>query len=129
MITIEVETLDLKGNPIEAGCYKQFDPTGGMNMVKKNTGDRYREVMGDGKAWVSVPVTEKQGGPGYSSVMVGVEICVHCDQNSETVREVADMLIADGLEIVDSHIGSAYDILLTHRDELNKKLEEGEWNE
>ena len=121
-ITVEVETLDLNGNPIEAGCYKQFDPTGGSME------DRYQEVLGDGKAWVSVPVTEKQGGPGYSSVMVGVEICIHCDQNSERVREVADMLIADCLEIVDSHINNAYGILLNHREELNKKLEEDGWN-
>tara|TARA_Y100000310_G_scaffold283740_1_gene305961 strand:+ start:113 stop:502 length:390 start_codon:yes stop_codon:yes gene_type:complete len=128
MITIEVETFDLQGNPIDAGCYKQYDPTGGVEMVKKKTGDRYREVLGDGKAWVSVPVVETHGGPGYSSIKVGVEICLHCAQDSEIVREVADMVIADGMEIVDNHIGNAYSILLNHREELNKKLEEGGWN-
>lgn len=128
MITIEVETFDLDNNPIEEGCYKQTDPTGGVNMVKKRVGDRYAEVLGDGKAWVSVPVVETQGGPGYSSIKVGVEIQVHCNQDSETVRKVADMLTADALEVVDNHIYNAYDILLTHRDAMNKKLEDGGWD-
>ena len=128
MITIEVETFDLDNNPIEEGCYKQTDPTGGVNMVKKRVGDRYAEVLGDGKAWVSVPVVETQGGPGYSSIKVGVEIQVHCNQDSKTVRKVADMLTADALEVVDNHIYNAYDILLTHRDAMNKKLEDGGWD-
>jgi hypothetical protein len=127
-ITVEVTTLDSEGNPIDKGCYKQIDPTGDEYMTKERK-DRYEKLLGNGKAWISVPYIETQGGPGFSSVKAGVEIQIHCDQNSEVVREAADMLMADCLEIVDNHIYKAYDILLTHRDELNQKLEERGWSE
>ena len=122
MIRIEVETLVDK-DPIDEGCYVQSDPIGGLGVVKKRSEDRYEAILGDGKAWVSVPVIETQGGPGYSSIKIGVEIQVHCDQKADTDREVADMLTKDALEIVDTHIYNAYKILLQHRDAMDEELE------
>lgn len=127
MIRIEVETL-YDGEPVEKGCYVHFSPFGGADMVKKKV-DTYQRILGDGLARVTIPLQEKQGGPGYSSILVGVEISVACDQNEDIINEVSDILMAGTMEIVDRHFRSAYEMLLTHRNELNEKLEEAGWSD
>jgi hypothetical protein len=118
MKSIEIEVIDTDGYFIEAGCITKSDPLGGPEVVKKNSPDKYKEILGNGKATVEIPYIETIGGPGYSSVKVGLVVRVHCDQNSETVRAVADMLIKDAIQTVDDHVDWGYKVLLSHVERL-----------
>jgi len=121
MIRILVEVLDLKERYVEEGCIEKYDPTGGENIVKKLPKDKYAELKGDGSdlCEVEVPYIEKVGGPGYSSVQVGVVIRVKCAQNAASIRLATDTLIKDAMQITDEHVDWGYKSLCAHVERLH----------
>lgn len=123
MIRVEVETVDDRVSVL-AGCYVLIDPTYGDALLKKE--DNYAALLGNKQAWVSVPVVETQGGPGFSSIKVGVEISVHVDQNETAIKRASELLIQEGLMFCDEHIRNAHAMLCAHRDDLDLGNGDGE---
>jgi hypothetical protein len=84
--------------------------------------DKFRQLIGDSGARVSISVSERIGGPyGYSSVSVNVTVTLSCDQNVATVREAEQQAFQEAAGFADENIEKAYAMLEAHLEKLVKR--------
>lgn len=72
-----------------------------------------KDIVGDGKARIRAVVENKIGGPGYSSVVVGVSVELSCEQSDEAIRRAIDVAHNTCLSLIDDHVDHTYNQLLS----------------
>lgn len=69
--------------------------------------DRIAAVRGDGTARVAMAVTEKIGGPNYSSVSILCNVSIHCAQTEEGIRLAQKLSFEEAALAVDTYFPEA----------------------
>ena len=77
--------------------------------------DKYKALLGDGNARVSMSMSEKMGGPyGYSSVSINVSVSVNCNQDENTIAKAQDAAFTEVALGLDTWFEKAHKILNSH---------------
>jgi hypothetical protein len=82
----------------------------------ENLRDKYKVLLGDGQARVSLGVDERVSGPHgtYSSVSVRVSVTLSCDQSEEGISKASDLAIRKASSLLDQHLPIAVRKLRRH---------------
>lgn len=88
--------------------------------------DKFKELLGDGSARVSVGVDEKFNGPSgtYSSVSLRVNVTLTCDQAEKVIDKAAEEALNVGLGFLDKHASTATSMLLSHLEAIEQSQRE-----
>jgi hypothetical protein len=79
------------------------------------TSDKYKSLMGDGHARVSVRMDENMGGPyGYSSVKIGINVSLVCDQNEKSIADASQACLTEAMNFIDATMPTAHKMLVEH---------------
>lgn len=82
--------------------------------VPEHMKDKYKQLLGDMQARVSMSVDEKIGGPGYSSVGVHAAVTLSCNQDEESIKKASELAFAEAMRLVDEKVVYTYEVLLGH---------------
>lgn len=108
-IRIAVETRDAYGDVIpDIEC--TWEAT--MQDIKAKTS--LASYLGDGNAKVSVSLSEKIGGPRYSSTSVMVTVSLACNQDHDTVDKAAKAAHVHAVSLLDSFLEDALPLMHAH---------------
>lgn len=110
-IRASVETRDLAGNVID-DVESSWEAT--MTTKHPTKHDALASLLGDGKAKVEVTLSDKVGGPAYSSTTVYVTITLSCNQDEKTVMRAASEAQTMAASLLSEYIEDASKTLL-HR--------------
>lgn len=80
--------------------------------------EKYKDLLGDGNARVSIGMDERIAGPHYSSVSIRVNISINCDQTESSIKEASDLLTKEAMAYLEGHYEVAVERLRQHLDHL-----------
>lgn len=80
--------------------------------------DKFKELLGDGQARVSIGMDERIAGPHYSSVSIRVNISVNCNQSAETIEAATELLSDEAMAYLEGHYEVAVERLREHLNHL-----------
>ncbi len=77
--------------------------------------DKYKKILGDSNARVSVSFSERMGGAyGYSSVSTNVTVTINCNQDTNTIRKAQEMAFEEAVGFTEDCFGKAVHMLNAH---------------
>ena len=77
--------------------------------------DKYKAIMGDCSARVTVGLDESIGGPyGYSNAKIRVSVTLSCDQSEESMEKAKRYALDECLTFIEDRIGTSYKQLTDH---------------
>lgn len=115
-----VEVWDVEGEPIEELCSKSYLTEKDLYMST----DKFASLTAGNKlARVRREISEKIGGPGYSSIQVSTSIEVACDQHETSIKAAAEATMAECAILNEEAILKAFEGLKAHRKTLNLRDE------
>lgn len=115
-IHVSVETCDRYGD-----LCTDINLTWEATMQHTKAKETFSQFAGDGKAKVSISLSEKIGGPQYSSVSVMVTVSLTCNQDEETINKAAGAAHTHTISLLDSYIEDALDGLHAHLEREGRK--------
>jgi hypothetical protein len=65
--------------------------------------DKYKTLLGDTNAKVSVGLSVKLSGAGYSSASISVNVSLSCDQTEDTVTRAKDFALEECAGFISAH--------------------------
>lgn len=108
---LDVVIKDADGIPIAM----VGDAVASYTRTEMNRKDEYSEIIGDGKAKLSMGLGEKIGGPyGYSSVDVRVNVTLTCNQDEKTLADAAHLAFKECIAVLDDSVDQAMAMLKVH---------------
>lgn len=109
-----VEPRDIRGNLIEEAAME-------ATMQKHPTKhDALAALAGDSKARVEVTLSEKIGGPSYSSLGVYVTVTLTCNQDQSTVFKASTEAHHVASALLEEYIEAGIPVLFNHIDKLGE---------
>ena len=101
-----VETLDHRRNFVEKLSWERTHTV---------MSDSLKALLGNGKARVSVSLSEKISGPvGYSSVSTNVSVTFSCNQDEDTVNAASAAAFEQAVAVTDEIFPKAMQLLEAH---------------
>lgn len=76
--------------------------------------DDFKKLLGDAQARVSIGMDEKIAGPHYSSVSIRINITASCDQKTDVIREMQELLTKEAMAYLEGHYEVAVERLRDH---------------
>lgn len=73
--------------------------------------DDVSAVLGDGQAEIAMGISEKIGGPGYSSVSLYVNVKLRCGQTDAHIRAAQELAMREVVIAMDTHFDTAVGVL------------------
>jgi hypothetical protein len=74
--------------------------------------DKFKQLLGDGGARVSMTLNERMGGShGYSGVSTSVTVTLTCNQSEKTIRQAADLAFEECVAITGDVFPKAKSVL------------------
>lgn len=112
-IHIAVKTRGYDGEPLT-----DLRLTWEMTMQNKKVHDQFKNLIGDGYGKVSVSLSEKIDGPGYSNTTVYVSVSLACDQSKGGIEAALGAAHDEAFAFLDAHIDEAVHRLHHHLQRL-----------
>lgn len=112
---VVVEPRGLDGAVIESAAME-------ATMQKHPTKhDALTALAGDGKAKVEVTLSEKIGGPQYSSLGIYVTVTLSCNQDTGTVHKASTEAHHIASALLEEYVEAGIPVLFNHIDKLGDK--------
>lgn len=73
--------------------------------------DKYKTLLGDTNAKVSVGLSVKLSGVGYSSASISVNVSLSCDQTEDTVARAKGFALDECAAFIEAHAPGVTDML------------------
>jgi len=109
-VHISVVTKGLESTEIDVIDNKQATYEGTIIMP-----DKFKDLLGDENARVSVSFNERMGGShGFSSVGVTATVTINCDQSEGVISEAQEVAFRTAVDFADAHLGGAMELLEAH---------------
>ena len=116
-IHVQVEVVDRDGLVFEL----DGDPASWERTIVRKK-DKFKALLGDGKAKVSASLSERIGGShGYSSVSTNVSVSVQCNQDAKTIHEAGLECFEEAVAITEDIMPKAKKVLEIHLSRLYKE--------
>lgn len=84
--------------------------------------DKFKELIGDGNARVSIGADARYNGPPgtYSSVSLRSNVTLTCDQTEKIIDTASEMALNQNLGFLDKHAPTAMAMLKSHIETIEK---------
>lgn len=105
---VTVTTFDHNGDVVDS--IGEHDTTYEETIILAK--DKFKQLLGDNNARVSISVSSKMGGPyGYSAVSVNCSVTLSCNQDDETIQKAKMMAFQEDISFLDETMGHCMRLL------------------